>query len=323
MGFKWLDFKITNRCNNRCTYCGVKQDSPNTAEKVSTDRLSQSVKEAIDLGFTHFAFLGGEPSIRADFPQIVEPLQNGSLVENVMVISNMHLFNETMVRAIFNTNAKHAQLVASIDYLNEPNYKNQNIMQTLSYVNMIQGIAEEYKIRGKLNREVHVHSVISRENYRNIVQHIQYFYSQQIDVSMAIVEPFEIVSNNELCIQYNRFTKTEIQEIIDQLNTLDTMGLLNWANQTLREYLYKIQNGSIERYIECTAGSAHVIIESDGNVYPCLTEAYRKGLKFGNITTERFNDIFLKMQNFNCEAPFQQTCWDHFLWTKLEKIAEG
>lgn len=127
MSFKWLDCKITNRCNNRCTYCGVKQDSITDAEKVPCIHLRQTVQDAIDMNFTHFAFLGGEPSLRAEFPQIIEPLQNGHQVESVMVISNMLYFNEQMIRAIFKTNSRHAQIVASIDNLHEPNYKNQNI----------------------------------------------------------------------------------------------------------------------------------------------------------------------------------------------------
>lgn len=26
--FRWLDFKITNRCNNNCVYCGANNDLP-------------------------------------------------------------------------------------------------------------------------------------------------------------------------------------------------------------------------------------------------------------------------------------------------------
>ncbi len=33
--FKWLNFKITNRCNNNCEYCGVENDPISTPEKLS------------------------------------------------------------------------------------------------------------------------------------------------------------------------------------------------------------------------------------------------------------------------------------------------
>ena len=33
--FRWLDFKITSRCNNHCLYCGIKNDHPSAPEKLS------------------------------------------------------------------------------------------------------------------------------------------------------------------------------------------------------------------------------------------------------------------------------------------------
>ena len=33
--FRWLDFKITNRCNNKCVYCGGSNDPPSIPEKLS------------------------------------------------------------------------------------------------------------------------------------------------------------------------------------------------------------------------------------------------------------------------------------------------
>ena len=84
--------------------------------------------------------------------------------------TNMLYYNEEMYQAIFRTHAKHSQIVASIDNLNEPNLKNQNINQTLEFVRQVQKIAKDNENYGK--REVHVHSVISRENFQNIIKHI-------------------------------------------------------------------------------------------------------------------------------------------------------
>jgi MoaA/NifB/PqqE/SkfB family radical SAM enzyme len=318
MKFGWLDFKITNRCNNHCLYCSGRHESPAAPERISAKVLCQTVQDAKDIGFTHFAFLGGEPSLRDDFPLIMQPLQIGDQVESVMVISNMLLFNENVYRTVFQTNARHAQVVASIDNLQEPNFKHQNVIQTLEYIARIENIAKEYRAKGV--RDVHVHSVISRENLHQLISHIQFFASRNIDVSMAIVEPFKLVRSAELCTQYNYFTSAEIHEIIDQMDVLEKMGLLNWANNLMREYLTAILANTMDRYAECTAGTSHVVIDSDGSVYPCLTEAYRKGLEFGNISKTSFRNVYRRMDRFHCGSTFQQTCWDHLLWTRLEKL---
>lgn len=318
MKFKWLDFKITNRCNDHCTYCGVEHDSPTAPERVSSKALSKTILEAKELGFTHFAFLGGEPSLRNDFPILMKPLQMGDKVDTVMVITNMLLFNETMYKAVFQTRAKKAHITASIDSLTEPNYKHQNTSQTLSYISLIQELAKKYSKYG--TREVQVHTVISRENLHQLVSHVQFFAQRNIEVSLAIVEPFKIVGPEEHRNEYNTFTKDEIAEIIEQLDGLEELGLLNWANTITREYLKTVLTDKLDRVLGCTAGTAHVIVDPLGNVYPCLTEAYRRGLYFGNISTEPFRLIYQKMSSFRCANTFQQTCWDHLLWTKMEKM---
>lgn len=314
MGFKWLDFKITNRCNNNCIYCGH-QDTVEKPESIPWQNISDTLYDALGHGFTHYAFLGGEPSIRENLSEILKPLQitDSDSIESIMVITNMHKYNEKMYRDIFKAKSKHAQIVASVDSLKEPNYKNQKINKVLQYIDKIQKISIEYQHLGK--REVHVHSVISRENISCLYDHVKFFKGKNIEVSMALVEPFKIIENPR---KYNEFSYRDMQLILTQLDQLKRDGLLNWANNVLKEYIIRYIKKMECPIFECTAGLHHVIIESDGNIYPCLTESYTKGLKFGNILTNKFRDIYNKMSTFHCESAFKQTCWDHFLWTKLD-----
>lgn len=315
MVFKWLDFKITNRCNNNCLYCG-NQDPPDKPEKVTSKRIINTLVDALELGFTHFAFLGGEPSIRKNVEQLFTPLKDhGKDVQSVMAITNMHVFNEKLFRAVYESRSNHAQIVASIDSLKEPNYKNQKVKQTQSFLEKIQEISNEYQNHGL--REVHVHSVISRENLASIYDHVKFFDRKNIQVSLALVEPYKIIKKPS---KYNEFSPSEFELILKQLDSLEQDNILNWANQVLRNYLTEyIMSGNQNRF-DCTAGRNHVIIESDGYVYPCLTEAYRRGLQFGNITQGDFKDIYTKMVEFKCKSDHQQTCWDHYLWTELDKL---
>jgi molybdenum cofactor biosynthesis enzyme MoaA len=316
MGFKWLDFKITNRCNNKCIYCGH-QDPPFASEIVPGERIRKSLYDALELGFTHFALLGGEPSLRENFSQIVKPLQDSShtKAESIMVITNMLRFNEEMYRSIFCTNSKHAQVVASIDNLKEPNYKNQSIPLLLTNVDRIKEILKEYDGFGR--REIHVHSVISRENFKDIISHVEFFKLRDIEVSLALVEPFEIV---EKPTKYNQFTQGEIGLVLEQLNKLEDIKILNWPNTVLREYIERYDELNDNPYDECSAGIKHVIIDADGSVYPCLTNAYSRQLKYGNIVEEDLINIYKRLDGFDCGKHFQQTCWDHFLWSKLDAI---
>lgn len=316
--FKWLDFKITRRCNNACTYCGVRQDHLSAPEVLSTDTIQSAISDALDAGFTHLAFLGGEPSLRDDFPGVLSPLHDGRRIESVMIITNMLRYNEAMYRAVLGSNAVHAQVVASIDSLVAPNCKHQDPARVLEYVDRIDAIAKAHRHLG--GRELHVHSVISRENLGSVARHVSFFAKRAIDVSLALVEPFQIV---EKPTRFNDFTIEEIRGIIGELDALEREGILNWANNVLRSYISERILDKDARQEHCTAGRHHVIIDGDGAVYPCLTEAYAKGLTYGNIREEPFGSIYGRMQGFTCGSTFQQTCWDHYLWTRLDRLTRG
>ncbi|MHA1269282.1 MAG: radical SAM protein [Candidatus Helarchaeota archaeon] len=316
--FKWLDFKITNRCNNNCIYCGVKQDPPDFKDKLSADTISNALFSALNLSFSHFALLGGEPSLRKDFDIMLRPLQEGKRFDTLMGITNLLIFNDQMYEEIFKTNTNTAQIVVSFDNLNYPNYKNQDPKKILKYIGKIKEIAKNYSNLGE--RKVHIHTVISRENFDHILDHVNFFNKMGIDVSLALVEPFIIVNSKTKDKGYNIFTYDEIKLIIDQLKSLDEQKNLSWANKILLKYIEKYLNREFYNTKICTAGRSHIIIESNGYVYPCLTESYPKGLYFGNIKQEPFEKIYNKMNSFKCEKKFYQTCWDHFLWTALEDL---
>ncbi|MHA1757738.1 MAG: radical SAM protein [Promethearchaeota archaeon] len=313
---KWLDFKITNRCNNKCKYCGVPQDSPLEKDKLSPNTIAKCLNSALQIGFSHFALLGGEPSLRNDFRELLTPMyMDWDNFDTLMVITNLLIYNEKMYRAIFETTAKVGQIVVSFDNFNEPNYKNQNVSLMLKRIEKIKNLAEEYDLN---TRMVHIHMVISRENYKSIASFVEYFLDQGIHVSMALVEPFLIVSKQPE--NYNEFSHNDIKIILDELDKLESKNLLEWPNKILRKY---IQEFIIMKKINleyCSAGRNHIVIEGDGNVYPCLTNAYSRINSYGNILHTDFKNIYYKMNDFRCDLKYSQTCWDHYLWSQLEKI---
>jgi len=317
--FKWLDFKITNRCNNNCVYCGVKHDPPNSPELLSNTQITNALYDAISLDFTHFAFLGGEPSIRKNISKIFYPFKSAKHA-TVLVITNGLVFNENMYRSAFESNAKNVKIVVSFDSFYKPNYKKQNPEKILLNIKKIALIAEGYSSQD-INRTVEIHSVISRENFNNFSKLVRYFKELKIDISIGLVCPSEFIKDGKPN-QYNKFNFTELEIILKQFEKLQKDNLLNFANKTLFEYLQKYPYGNLNMSSFCKAGKQHIIINSDGEVYPCITESYRRNLRFGNISKDQFKKIYRSMLNFKCLSDFAPACWDHYLWNKLEYLAE-
>ena len=321
MTFKWLDFKITNRCNNNCIYCGVNHDPPSHPEILSLANIQNAIFDAISLGFTHIALLGGEPSIREDIEKVFSTLKKCPQI-TLMAITNGLVYKERMYNALFNSGAGVAKIVHSFDSFNKSNYKHQDPEKMLKNIDQIHEKAIKCNENG-LMREIEIHTVISKENLHNFSDVINYFRIKGIDVSLALVCPSEFKYDNN-SNDYNKFNYEELNIILNQLRYLKEKGLLNFANTVLLEYLKKYPYGKLKLKFSCRAGKDHIVINSDGEVYPCISESYRMGIRFGNIRKESFLEIYEKMSKFKCESEFAPACWDHFLWNHLgEHIFKG
>jgi len=95
--FRWLDFKITNRCNNSCVYCGVENDPLSTPEKLPFNVIKNTLIDAMEEDFNYICFLGGEPSIRDDITDIINVVSKNPKV-HLRLITNLKIFNEDTLR---------------------------------------------------------------------------------------------------------------------------------------------------------------------------------------------------------------------------------
>lgn len=310
----WLDFKITNRCNNSCVYCGVAHDNINTQELVSIDYITETIKSALKIGFKNFALLGGEPTIRENVEYLFSAFPNNTKA-NVLIITNGIIFNEKLINSAFSCGASDVNIVQSFDSFEIPNYKHQNPTKILENITKIQNIAKRYETKN-LRRNVHIHSVISRENFTKIYELVNYFFQKEIDISLGLVCPSKF-DNSEQVTEYNHFNFSELSNILNQFERLKIENKLNFANKVLYEYLELFPFGKVNIKEICKAGKEHIIINTDGEVYPCITQSYSKNKRYGNITETPFEIIYQNLQNFKCNEDFAPACWDHYLWNKL------
>ncbi|MBD3340605.1 MAG: radical SAM protein, partial [Candidatus Lokiarchaeota archaeon] len=318
--FRWLDFKITNRCNNNCVYCQGQNDPPESSEKLSYKVIKETLADAIEANFNYICFLGGEPSIRNDINEIIKVVGNQSGI-SLRLITNLKIYREEMYEALFSTESRDSEIVVSFENFSYPNYKRVDPKISMERIEKINKLAIRYEseFRNSKKRSISLHSVISRENFQKIDKFVEFFYNKKIDVTLGLVCPSIFCDNPKA---YNEFQKSEIQIIIDQLNKLEKEGKLNWANKVLRDFLKIYTFGNFSHRGDCWAGKKQVIINSDGQVFPCISESYLTSNNYGNIKEERFKKILKRLENFSCSLPPNSACWDHFLWDRLAKKIE-
>ncbi len=70
-----LRISVTQRCNNRCSYChreGEVQRANLSTEKMTLQEIVRITKIAVSLGVARVKLTGGEPLMRQDLPEIIK-----------------------------------------------------------------------------------------------------------------------------------------------------------------------------------------------------------------------------------------------------------
>ena len=64
-----IQFNITFKCNQHCTYCGIyKENRP----EMTTDQVCNMIDEFVEIGTSRLSITGGEPLLREDFTEVVK-----------------------------------------------------------------------------------------------------------------------------------------------------------------------------------------------------------------------------------------------------------
>ena len=82
----YLRISVTDRCNLRCIYCMPPEGVPHIShsEILSYEEIRAVVQAAAQLGIGRIRLTGGEPLVRADFPELANML---SRIEGIMGLS--------------------------------------------------------------------------------------------------------------------------------------------------------------------------------------------------------------------------------------------
>src|SRR4051795_4909664 len=64
-----VTFSLTNRCNFRCTYCHIPLEEQT---EMTADDWHRAIDEFADVGMGRASFMGGEPLLHKDLPELVD-----------------------------------------------------------------------------------------------------------------------------------------------------------------------------------------------------------------------------------------------------------
>jgi sulfatase maturation enzyme AslB (radical SAM superfamily) len=111
-----LDLALTYRCNNDCTHCYnvehpslVSNLSLKERGELSTEEWKRVLDKAWAIGIPHIIFTGGEPTLRADLPELIAHAEANGQITGLNTNAR-RLSDEMFVRQLTEAGLDHVQI---------------------------------------------------------------------------------------------------------------------------------------------------------------------------------------------------------------------
>jgi MoaA/NifB/PqqE/SkfB family radical SAM enzyme len=269
---------VTNHCNFRCKHCFIdfspKRDLP----------LEKYRELAKDLGKLFWLdFAGGEPFLRKDLVEICT-----SFDAEVMTIPTNGFFLDRVVQmteAIRDGIKGELTIALSVDGLRATH---DRIREPGSWDKLW---ATFEKLKAMPGVRVKINTVICRENFHEILDLMEFVYSQHPDFHSVI-----LLRGSSIDPSFGLPTLAELNSIQTQMFSILARydyGQGSMVSRVLRNYHRYLWNTSLEtirlntQIVPCLAGKAHAVVMGNGDVSSCELLP-----PVGNITKNTWKEIW-------------------------------
>ncbi|MFC1706156.1 radical SAM protein [Planctomycetota bacterium] len=312
---RWLDFKVTRRCNNhghKCEYCAVQVDPQDACDILSLADIHRTMLDARALGFDTYWLLGGEPSLRGDADQLVDPLADDSEI-TLTIVTNGKQVADAMYRSLFATKAKRACVQVSLDTLAQDNFKRADPGASLGLIAELHRLAEDYSTPSHVCA-VQVHCVITRENLGDFDDFARFLAARGIAVSLAMVCPWRLAAAPA---RFDEFTREEADSVATRTDRLRTGLGVDSFNPIVADFIRaRLAERSPAGARTCGAGLTHLVINGDGSVHRCMAESFAPSTSLGNVRTGRLHAI-LRAVDRPRRCVESTACFDGYAWDRM------
>jgi radical SAM protein with 4Fe4S-binding SPASM domain len=102
-----MDLAITYRCNNDCSHCYNAR--PRSFPEISTQQWKDILDRLWDQGIPHVVFTGGEPTLRADLPELIAHAEHNGQITGVNT-NGRRLSDRQYVQELVQAGLDHVQI---------------------------------------------------------------------------------------------------------------------------------------------------------------------------------------------------------------------
>ena len=289
---------ITHRCNLRCLYCNFPfQETP----ELSTEQWLGVIDQLAELGCCRVTFLGGEPLLREDLPDLLRHARKRRLA-CVLSTNGVLVPNMIPVLRMLQT------LVISLDAAGPANddVRGQGVFEAVERAVIA---AREAQIPVKIN------AVLSDKTASELTGLVRFMESQDLALTINVVRS----GNVDLWLEA-RHIKPEDEEtrrlLLDIAERAEKNPSLLISPSSCR-YAALWRDYGKDRYEvgeldpsdpllretpACRAGRSYLSINADGKVYPCVTTMGK--IYGGSVSKLGVEGCWKALQTHSCVACF-------------------
>ena len=284
----YLRISVTDRCNLRCIYCMPPEGVPHIShsEILSYEEIRAVVQAAGQLGIHRIRLTGGEPLVRADFPELVKMLSQIEGITELSLTTNGALL-KNYAQAL--KQAGLSRVNVSLDTLRPDRFRYITRLGELKDV--LAGI-EAAKEAGL--HPIKVNTVVMRGiNDDEILEFIKMTYKDGWHVRFIELMPFKGVADS--------VPSVEVQQLISSLGRLEPCMSVTGNGPAIYYRLAGAKGtiGFISPLTEISFCSRcnRIRLTADGKLRPCLLGDDEIDLKTplrSNASIEQLKCLILK-----------------------------
>ncbi len=281
-------FELTKKCNGLCKGCFMDANSPRWSvgeirpEEISLSEIEPIIRQFSDIGGFYIRLTGGEPTIRADFFDIVDLINEEGII---IGLNTNGLFGEKKLKKILSREIKDIRVS-----LDGPEKVNDKIRGQGTYRRITQTLENiaEYNRTANDSVRLTINVVLMKSNMNYVEQLIELAQDYGAKISFGLLrltgraERAEMLSPKEIVI-----TTYKVQQIRQELGLPKSKVRINYdilcQDSSQPEFApYPFDNS------KCPIGSNGVTLDAYARIVPC---GYLVGLE--KWTGEDVRDKYL------------------------------
>lgn len=288
---KFIMFKVTNKCNSWCVYCGYSAKNRHSCDvhlheeedKITYEDFQRIIDEASEIGVYSIAYNGGEPLLHNDIEKIVA-YSNKMKVLPILMTNGLLLPQKW--DALGAAGLKY--IMISFDSLNSDVFK---LQRGVSLQKTLDGINAALKMR---------------EKYGDMVIHITAIITKHNIGEMCVLAEF-CKQNNiwlEVCTYHHMTSEPDVLSVDNEVLCREAVAkLIEYKGQgypisTSNEYLNHIVDFCINKKKKpdgygCVVGYTTLQVDGYLNTRPCWDSSFQV---LGDLKTNGIVDVWCSNQ---------------------------